>query len=220
MGDLAVLTKDPRRVMEQYSSGRSSDFLTMASFPAYGNEEGTVLLLRRDGPVIDRMRYDAGMHHPLLKMVEGVSLERIHPDRASADATSWHSASSGCGFATPALRNSQYSAVDEKAFDLWVDPAVFSPDNDGFEDVVNIGYRFDSPGFMASVFILDAGGRPVRTLVNNMLLGSTGTFAWDGITDDRQKASIGIYVICFEAFDMSGRIERNLVSVVLAGRIR
>ncbi len=219
MGELVVLTRDPVTVREQYVCGDLSAFCGMGSFPSYNNDEGTVLLIRRSGAVIDRMGYAAGMHHPLLRMVEGVSLERLHPDRPSMDPTNWHSASSGSGYATPALPNSQYDETSEKPSALWVEPGIFSPDNDGVDDVATIGYRFDSPGFMASVVIFDVEGRPVRYLVNNAMLGTSGFFTWDGVTDDRRKAGIGIYVILLEAFDPAGRIEKNLVTVVLAGRL-
>ncbi len=218
-GGLVVLTSDPARVQEQYICGAQPDFIAMEAFPAYTNEAGTVLLAVRSGPVIDRFDYEEGMHHPLLHNVDGVSLERLHPDRPSGDRTNWHSASSGSGFATPALVNSQYCESREKPFELWVHPAIFSPDNDGIDDVATIGYAFDSPGFMASIIIFDGQGRPVRYLVNNALLGTEGAFSWDGITDDRQKAGIGIYVVYFEAFDREGVMVRNKVALVLAGRL-
>jgi hypothetical protein len=154
-----------------------------------------------------------------LHNVEGVSLERIHPDRSSADRTAWHSASSTSGFATPALRNSQFTPGNSRIHNIEVEPAIFSPDNDGIDDVTNISYHFQTPGYMATILIFDAGGRVVRTLVSNELLGSAGSFSWDGLTDDRQKANLGIYIVYFEVFDQSGRVEKAKMTVVLAGRL-
>ena len=219
MGEVVVLTKDPDRILEQYTCGPRSSFCRLGSFPALNNDRGNVMLLHGSGLVIDKMEYDEEMHHPLLRTVEGVSLERLHPDRHSGDPTNWHSASWSCGYATPALPNSQLVESTAKPFALWVDPEIFSPDNDGFDDVVTIGYRFDEPGFMASVIIFDGEGRPVRSLANNVMLGTTGRFTWDGITDDRRKAGTGIYVVFFEAFDPEGRLARNLTTVVVGGRL-
>ena len=85
----------------------------MNSFPIYANEEGVVILLS-DNKVIDRFDYVESMHYPLLKSVDGVSLERIHPDRKTQDASNWHSAASTVGYATPCYLNSCYS--ESKSF--------------------------------------------------------------------------------------------------------
>ncbi len=218
-GQLMVLTTDPGRVQEQYYAGPVDRFIRMTSLPAYGNTAGTVILSATDGSLIDYMVYEKEMHHPLLHNLEGVSLERIHPDRSSADRTAWHSASSVSGYATPGLRNSQYAAGKSSSFKMQVEPVVFSPDNDGLDDVTTISYHFETPGYMATIVIFDAGGRAVRTLVYNELLGPEGSFSWDGFTDDRQKANLGIYIVYLEVFDQFGRVEKVKKTVVLAGRL-
>ena len=134
--------------------------------------------------------------------------------------TNWHSASSGSGYATPALENSQFAKRDSPDIDVYVEPGIFSPDNDGNDDVVTIGYRFQTAGHMATIVIFDAEGRPVRYLVNNDLLGAEGSYSWDGITEDNQKANIGIYLVYFEVFDARGRVLKKLIPVVVAGRLR
>jgi len=217
--EYAVFTKDPAKVQEQYACGDLRHFSSMESFPAYGNESGTVVLSWGKGKLIDCMDYSEEMHHPLLNSAEGVSLERINPHRSSGDLTNWHSAGSAFGYATPALQNSQYSERSNSSFEIWTEPAIFSPDNDGLEDVVNINYQFPRAGYMASITIFDADGRPVRYLVNNDLLGTCGSYSWDGITENDEKANIGIYVIYFEAFNPDGHMEKQLRSVVLAGRL-
>jgi len=218
-GGYIVFTSNPLAVQEQYYSGDPGQFVRMETFPAYNNDNGTVILTTELGELIDFMQYDETSHHPLLNFVEGVSLERINPDRLSTDKTNWHSASSGSGFATPALRNSQFSHNDPSGAEVFIEPGIFSPDNDGYDDVANIHYHLQSPGYMPSVVIYDAKGRPVRFLINNELLGTSGSFSWDGITDDNQKATLGIYIIYFEAFDQNGNVIRNKKTVVLAGRL-
>jgi len=46
----------------------------------------------------------------------------------------------------------------------------------------------------------------VRTLFTNELLGTSGTFTWDGLTDQQVKASIGVYVLVFEVFSTDGGV--------------
>jgi hypothetical protein len=190
-GNYLVLTKDPVKVQEQYFTQNPVGFIGMTSYPAYNNDAGAVILSCSDGLLIDAFNYNEYMHYPLLNSVDGVSLERINFDRLTQDKTNWHSASSDCGFATPAYKNSQFSESTEIGDEITIEPEIFSPDNDGFDDVVNISYKFDSPGYTGCITIYDSHGRLVNQLISNELFGTQGTFSWDGRTDANQKAVMG-----------------------------
>jgi hypothetical protein len=156
----------------------------------------------------------------LLVSSKGVSLERIDYNRSTQDASNWHSASQSVGFGTPAYRNSQYSEnTSNNHREISVEPEVFSPDNDGFQDVVNITFKSDVPGNTGSITIFDDRGRAVRSLVKNELWGNTGTYSWDGITDDRDKARIGIYVILVEVFDLNGNTHSYKKTCVVGAKL-
>lgn len=217
--DHLVLTTDPVKVKEQYLTLNPSGFIRMASYPAFNNDKGTVILTTASGSTVDAFTYSEEMHYPLLNSFDGISLERINYSRPASDPTNWHSASEDCGFATPAYKNSQYSDIGAVNDDITIDPEIFSPDNDGFDDVVNINYKFDESGYSCSVFVFDAQGMQVNQLVSNELLGTQGTFSWDGRTDASQKATIGIYIIFVEAYDLNGNIKRFKKTVVLAGKL-
>ena len=73
---------------------------------------------------------------------------------------------------------------------------------------------------MANVIILDKNGRVVKRLVNNELLGAEGTFFWDGITDNKSKARIGVYVVLFEAFNLSGEKEIFKEVITVASQLK
>jgi flagellar hook assembly protein FlgD len=105
----------------------------------------------------------------------------------------------------------------EEPFSL--NPDIFSPDNDGYNDVLEISYTFTEPGHVATIMVYDAGGRLVRSLVQNQLLGNTGSFSWNGITDDNEKASIGYYLILIEVFDLNDNIKQYKKTAVLGGRM-
>jgi len=218
-GTYIVLTNDPLKVQEQYFTSNLAGFIDMSSFPAYNNDAGAVILSNSDGVILDAFNYEEDMHYPLLNSFEGVSLERINFDRFTQDRTNWHSASSDCGFATPGYKNSQYSESSEMNDEIVIEPEIFSPDNDGFEDIVNINYKFDSPGYSCSITIYDSQGRLINYLVRNELLGTGGTFSWDGRTTDNRKADIGIYVIYIEAFDMAGKVKKIKKAVVVGGKL-
>jgi len=42
--------------------------------------------------------------------------------------------------------------------------------------------------------------------VNNEVIGTSGSFVWDGITDRGELARMGIYIVYFEVFDLDGNI--------------
>jgi hypothetical protein len=159
------------------------------------------------------------MHYPLLTTTDGVSLERIDPGRPSDDAGNWHSASSTCGYATPGYQNSQFGITKNTLDEIAVSPEVFSPDMDGFDDVLSISCHFNDAGSNASVTIFDASGHQVRMLINRELCGASCVFTWDGINDDNRKATIGRYIILIEVFDLQGNVRKIKKSAVLGGKL-
>jgi len=218
-GKYLVLTTKPEVVKQQYFTTNPDAFLQMESFPSYSNDAGVVILATKGLEIIDRFAYTDGMQYPLLNSSDGVSLERINYNRPTDDVTNWHSAAEDVGFATPAYQNSQFSEFTAVADPISVDPEIFSPDNDGTDDVLNISYALDSPGFTGNITIFDSRGRMIRKLVNNELLGTEGVFTWDGISDDNQKAPIGIYIIYVEIFDLNSNSKRYKKTAVVGGRL-
>ena len=183
------------------------------------NDDGGTVCLSTATDIIDNFKYYDNMHFGLLTITEGISLERIDFDRLTQDRTNWHSAAEAIGYATPAYKNSQYSDAGETESAIEITPEIFSPDEDGVNDVVNINYHFDTPGFTANVTVYDSKGRIVKRLIQNELLGVKGTFSWDGINDDREKGRIGIYIFYFEVFDLSGTVKHYKKTCVLAGKL-
>lgn len=213
-GEYLVLTRRKSGVVPFYPGAREDRMLEMESLPAYNNGDGVVVLVDPQGEVVDRVPYDADMHFPLLRDVKGVSLERLDYFRDSEDATNWQSASEVVGFGTPGYENSQVSRVAPDGV-LSITPEVFSPDNDGIDDQLQISYEMARDGFTGTIRIFDDLGRPVRRVAHNVLLGNSGTFSWDGFTDDRIKAGIGIYIVYFEAFHPDGDVIQEKAAAVL-----
>ncbi len=213
-----LLTEDTTNVKMNYIQHGIGN-LVEADLPAYDNDSGTVYLLRFDSIVSERFAYDEDMHFPLLDDVDGVSLERLDPARDADDEGNWHSAAETVGFGTPGVQNSQYYPTSPSQGEVSTDPEIFSPDNDGNSDNLNINYTFTEPGHVATIRIYDANGRPTRELVTNELLGISGTFTWDGTTDNGEYARIGMYVIVFEAFNTQGVSTAYKLSTVLGGML-
>ena len=218
-GDYVVLSKDTSNIKYEYPAAMEQTFLQMDGLPAFNNGDGTVILIDNLLQVSDSITYNEDMHFVLLNDINGVSLERVDFDRPSHDVTNWHSSSEAVGFATPGYLNSQYNPPGESTGTVTVEPELFSPDNDGVKDIVNINYQFDAPGFVGTITIYDAKGRLIKNLLQNELLGTSGTYSWDGITEENERARIGIYIIYFEVFGLSGEIKHFKKTCVLAAKL-
>ncbi|HEY1038657.1 MAG TPA: lamin tail domain-containing protein, partial [Bacteroidia bacterium] len=212
-----VLSKSGSVVKSQYLTFNPKWFLDV-NIPAMNTTDDIVVIADINGNEIDKVIYNDNMHFALLNDAKGVSLERIDFNRPSTDKTNWNSASANVGFGTPAYRNSQYlQSTATGTFS--VDPEIFSPDNDGYNDVVTINYEVTEPGLAGNITIYDSKGVLIKRLVKNENLATKGSYSWNGITEQNEKAPIGIYIIYFETFSISGKVEKHKLTCVLAGKL-
>ncbi len=215
-GDYTLLSSDADMVKSQYYTSNPYGFITMESFPGLLNDEGSVILKTNSDTIVDFMVYTADMHFPLLATTDGVSLERIDYNRPASDITNWHSAAETVGYATPAYKNSQFMKGEAEDGMLTLSPEIFSPDQDGYNDVLNIICKTDGPGKVVNIVIYDSKGRLVKTLVKSSYISGENTYTWDGTKDNNQKANIGIYIVYAELFDAAGKVKHYKKTAVLA----
>jgi len=213
-----VITENTEIVKEQYYTSNSKNFVEIKDLPSFSDDAGRVILFDKIQTIIDDFEYNEDMQFALLATKEGVALERINFDRSTNDKTNWHSASEMVGFATPAYENSQFLETEDIKEVVQIEPEVFSPDNDGFEDFANINFLLSEPGYVANIKIYDSKGRLVRYLANNQLLGVNETITWDGLDEKNQKAYVGIYVVFIELFDLKGNVKQYKETVVVAAK--
>ncbi len=218
-GEYIALTAGPEDILARYHTPYPEAVALMPRFPVLGDEKGAVILARRDNNlVIDKVNYDAGMHYPLLITTNGVSLERSCPDIPSGQRDNWHSASETAGFATPGYINSHVAEPGKSSQELIAEPLVFSPDNDGHDDLLTITIREKESDNAASIEIYDAQGRLVIQLVNHVLLGAESVFIWDGMTALKTRAPVGFYIILAEIVSPDGTVKRIKRSAILGGK--
>lgn len=218
-GDYLALTRDPADIMSRYNTPGRRAFLQLTCFPRMNNDGETLVLARiSDGKEIDRMAYSKSMHFPLFISSEGISLEKIHPSLSSGDPYSWHSASDLCRFATPGYRNSQYRDIWAETNESLSVPPVFSPDNDGIDDVLAIRVRTGNPGYAASLWVFDPQGRRICQPARNIHLGADDVIIWDGLMETGRKAPVGQYILLLELISPEGRSSHFKRVVTLAGR--
>jgi hypothetical protein len=214
-GEFLVLTRDGRSLPQLYTNTNMNAVWKVETMADFSSDD-VVYLLLPSGEISDVVAYNADLHFSLLNSTNGVSLERIDYNRPSDDATNWHSAAESAGFATPGIVNSQAILSVVSTTEISVNPEIFSPDNDGYRDVVTFSIQLEEPSYVGNLYLYDSEGRPVRYLMKNMLLGNDAQISWDGIADDGTKAPIGIYVVMFEAFNTQGNVVKAKTSCVLA----
>jgi hypothetical protein len=216
-GSYAILGKDSSFVLQNYPAAVPGTFVYTET-PSYNVDSSTVYLIY-DSVVIDKVSYTEDWHFQLLDNTDGVTLERIDPIGPSGDQNNWHSAAEAIGFGTPGGRNSQYRPAELNG-DFNFTSQTVSPDNDGYEDLLQVTYVMSEPGLLGTFTIYDDRGRLIRKVFSNELLATSGTFVWDGVTDQEVKASIGTYVAVFEAYGLNGALMfTKTKAFVVAGKL-
>ena len=210
-----LLSTNSDIVGEQYDCP-TDNFVQMASFPSYPNAGATALLMRKDGTMIDQMKYAEKMHYPLLKVTKGVALERVSFDQPSLDAANWHSAAERVHFGTPGYENSMMQSAEPSDDEISISPDVFSPDGDGFDDACFIQYRFDEAGYTMNIYIFNVAGQLIRHLSKGELVGQEGSVIWNGLDDNNNKIPVGVYVVVTEVFSFEGKVKQYKNAVVVA----
>ncbi|MES2557008.1 MAG: lamin tail domain-containing protein [Bacteroidota bacterium] len=216
-GEYVVLTADSSFQKDQFPAAIPGTFYQM-SIPALNNDSSTIYLIY-DSVVLDKVSYLADWHLSLIDETENKTLERIDPAGLSNLKGNWHTAAEPIGFGTPGGQNSQYQAGGVTG-DFGTVLPIFSPDNDGLEDVIQFFYTMPQPGMIATIRIFDDQGRLIREVVKSELLGLTGNLTWDGVNDNNTKAGLGVYLAVMEAFSVDGVTKfAKRAAFTLAGRL-
>ena len=218
-GTFMVITESPSKVKKCYYAKNPDNFITVESMPGLPASSGNVAIINKWFDPIDYFEYNDKMQFYLLASTKGVALERINYYLPTNDASNWHSAAQSCGFGTPTYENSQY--VENPLAgnsEVWLSDELFSPDNDGYKDVLMINYKFAKPGYTCTVIIFDAAGRPVKTLANKESVATEGSFVWDGTNEYGINTPGGVYIAYVEAVSGEGEVKTYKLQVVVAYR--
>ena len=218
-GKFLLITEDTLIIQHEYTVKQPEALTEIKPMPSLPDDKGTVLLLNIQGIIIDELQYDAKWHFPLIDNAEGVALERMNYNKSTQDKQNWHSAATNIGYGTPGYQNSQYITPETVNGMIKINPPVFSPDNDGYDDVATINYRFPEPGYVCNISIYDSNGRLIKSLVRNALCGVDGYFRWDGLDEQNKKLNIGVYIFVTDIFNVNGNTKRYKNTIVLARRL-
>jgi hypothetical protein len=210
-----VVTTNSKIIKQQYFVKNKNNFIELNSMPSLNDDEGTLVLFSKPETIFDELKYDDKMHFDLIDNKDGVSLERIDFNRKTNDRSNWTSAASTSNYATPTYKNSQYLKTNSNEQVFNIEPEVFTPNNDGVNDLVNFSYQFNKNNFSANLHIYNSTGYLVKMLLNNALLGTEGVVSWNGLSDKNQSLPVGIYIVNFEYFNPDGTIESLKKTLVI-----
>ena len=215
-GEYIAITKNRMALMSFFDVKNPECIIECLSLPDLSDEGECIKLLNRSLQTIDEFCYSPEDQFSLLSGQQGVALERLKLDKQTGEQSMWHSASSLAGFGTPGYENSQKldNLPGNSGFEI--NPEVFTPDNDGTDDIMSFSFSFEKEGYSGMVCIFDPAGRIIRYLGKNELLGTTGTFCWDGRDGSGKLCRSGIYLVFMEAFHPSGKTIKYKGTVVLA----
>jgi hypothetical protein len=205
-GQHLALSIAANTLYQQYPTSPDQCVHEMPSFPAFPNQQGNVLLYA--GKVlIDSLYYNASMQQPFLKNMKGISLERQHPDHPTNENGNFISASTLSGGATPGYQNSVQSKLLSKKNIFFLTSKTVSPDDDSYEDFLEINYELAAPNYMINVYIYNDKGTLINRLIRQQSAGISGKITWDCQTQNGSTAPPGIYIYHIEIYDSNAHRE-------------
>ena len=216
--DYILITEDTLDIINDFSIYGLSTMVEADDIPTYPNDSGTVYLLSKDFNVIDYFHYDEDYHFELLSTNDGKALERITFGGGVNNSDNWRTAAENVEWGTPGYQNSQLFKSNLIG-EVTVDPQMFSPDSDGYNDVLIITLDLQSTENVVDIEIYDNHGRLVVQLQDNFFIGNQAMFTWDGIADSGEKALIGTYIVLISVIDIEGEQSQYKKAVVLAGNL-
>ncbi len=216
--EYVVLTADSTFVRNTFPATILGSFYQM-SLPSLNNDSSTIYLIDPTNSILDKVSYQADWQFSLLDETENRTLERIDPFGISNDKSNWHTAAEPIGFGTPGGKNSQFQiVVTDGVFNS--DKPVFSPDIDGFEDVIFFTLQQETADNVVQLTIYDDFGRIVKKIWQSELTGTDNSVSWDGVNEKGIKAPIGIYFAVVSSFNTaSGKTFSKRIAFTLAGKL-
>jgi hypothetical protein len=194
-GTYVVLCKNNDDLRDEWNLPTGMDVHEVHDWKMLPNKGGSLEILDRSEKRIDRIFFNDSLHSDLLNFTNGVALERIFPKPCTSENHCWTSAASSANYGTPGSVNSQYGGEQSKVEEMLLSPEVFSPDMDGFEDVLSIILPKIVQNSLVDIYITDLNGLMIRELIIQGISGMADSYSWDG--KDREGSIVfpGIYIV-------------------------
>lgn len=210
-----AITTNSQILTEQNQVPNSNNIITLKYLPSFNDDEGNCLLFTKNETIIDELNYTEKMHFTLIDNKEGVSLERINPNEPSSNKNNWTSAASTSNFSTPTSKNSQFLQYNQGTQLLNISPEVFTPNNDGTNDLVTFTFNLHNNNYFGSLHVFNSNGLLVKTLLNNAPLAPETVVNWNGLGNKNEVLPVGIYIVYFECLNTNGTLTTSKKTLVI-----
>ena len=191
--------------------------IMVAALPSLPNGDASLKLIRKDSTEIDWIHYESSWHHVLLNDRVGVSLEKLSPHIDGRMEASWHSASSLSGYGTPGYQNSQFNDDKTKSPNAQLSANAFSPNNDGYNDLVTI-YVGNSSNVSGELSVYSLNGQFVGSITGTQIFAPQAVINWDGNLLNRMPLPDGTYLLLIDLFAPSRGRQTSKHVITLYGR--
>lgn len=206
-GTYRILTTQASIIQTHYPSAVKQNIIEMTRLPAYNNNEGRVILahyqLQPNGSsslqIIDSLHYTAKMHSKLIKNQKGISLERQSAEQPTNSPGNFRSAAISSGGATPGYINSFHQPSHNE---IILHSRIIAPYRTEGPSLA-LTYQLTQPDLFATIQIYDEKGRVIKNINRNTSIPSSGTWNWDGLSDQQQHVPTGIYTIYIHLYNTS-----------------
>jgi hypothetical protein len=165
--------------------------------------------------LIDSAGVRSSFHHPLIRVEDGIALERKNPFAIGKSSHQWTSAPWKISNGSPGLRNlntgNDNLGSDSVLFSIqpvWINPL------NGF-DAFSLRTISDDPETVAFLDILTEWGSPVLSLLDNDLIGLGWTGSWDGFGLNGEILPSGNYILRLQTLSPAGARKVSVKTVAL-----
>lgn len=197
-GEYMAFTSDVNWLGKQYHLQSATQIVELDALPSLPNLSGHLLLLDEQENTIDELAYSDDWQHVMIRLSDGIALERIDPKGKTQDPGNWASAPTHAGYGTPGYKNAQAETTAA------TDPTRIEVDI----GQVLIHYAFDEPGYLISIQAYAFDGRLLCNIVRNGICSREGVYRWNGRDDQGRGIRPGPYLLVIDAFNLQGKTLR------------
>lgn len=216
--ELICFSKNPNQIIENYPSNKSNHIWYSSKLDLPSSSGGILAMRNASNKILDIVYINPDFHTSFISETKGIALERTYSYSNGLSKSAWASASKTEGYGTPGKPNSQW--IDNFISDqlLELSNEYFSPDQDGFQDLVQIKCTLPNNQNLINLKIYNEYGQLIKTLARNEYVGNFYNVVWDGATQNGSKAPIGIYKVVLDGFNQSGKPLKDSKTLVVATR--